>query len=62
MSEQTMDYDDYISMYAEILNGIAKEESRFTAEPGFSKAWDEAAAEITQHRVEHPGVVIDLPQ
>lgn len=61
MSEQRMDSETLTSMYAEVGNGIAKEDSRFTAEPGFSEAWDRAVAEIAQIRAEYPGVAIDLP-
>lgn len=56
-----VDYDELTSMYAEIMNGVAKEESRFTEEPGFSEAWDRAVAEIEKMQAEHPDWGMDLP-
>lgn len=57
----TVDYDELTSIYAEIMNGVGKEESRFADLPGFSEAWDRAVAEIERIRREHPDMNIDLP-
>lgn len=57
----TVDYDELISIYAEIMNGVRKEDSRFADRPGFSQAWDGAVAEIESIRREHPDKWIDLP-
>lgn len=56
-----MDADDLTSLYAEVINGVPKERSRFRGEPDFDQLWDEAVAWVERVRREHPGAGIDLP-
>lgn len=56
-----MDSEDLSSLYAEAINGVGKDQSRFRDDPEFSKLWDRAVAEIERIRREYPGVRIDLP-
>lgn len=56
-----MDSEELASMYAEILNGVSKQRSRFRKDPEFDKAWDRAVEEIERIRREHPDWRFDLP-
>lgn len=56
-----MDNEELTSLYAEVINGVTKERSRFRDRPDFSAVWDRAVAEIERIRAEHPDWRFDLP-
>jgi hypothetical protein len=40
-----MDVDDLESMYADVINGLSKDQSR---DPEFAELWDEAVARVAR--------------
>lgn len=57
-----MDSGELSSMYAEIVNGVAKADSRFagkSAEAG--RTWDRIAAEVAAIRKAHPRAQFEIP-
>lgn len=56
-----MTSDQLASMYAEIVRGTPKTESRFANERDFSSTWDQVAAEVEQIRADDPRAVFEIP-
>jgi hypothetical protein len=56
-----VDSDELASMYAQIVNGVPKEQSRFVTDEESSAAWEQIAAEVEQMRADNPNVIFDVP-
>lgn len=56
-----MDSDDLASMYAQIVRGVAKEDSRFVTDDESSALWETIAREVVTAKAENPEVVFDIP-
>lgn len=64
MSESAADYMEahvVASLYAEIINGIPKESSRFVDQPDFEATWDEISEQIETIKAEDPEAQFDVP-
>lgn len=49
------------SMYAQIVNGVAKEDSRFVTDERSSALWDQIAGEVAEAITKNPNVVFSIP-
>lgn len=56
-----MDSDQMASMYAQILNGIPKEQSRFVTDEESSDLWDQISAGIERISAENPNAQFSVP-
>jgi len=54
-----MDSEKLSSMYAEILNGKPKEQSRFVTDVESSVLWDKITGEVQAIRRENPRLLLD---
>lgn len=56
-----MTSEQLASMYAEIVRGTPKEQSRFQDAAGFSDTWDRVEREVAQIRRDDPAAAFDIP-
>jgi hypothetical protein len=56
-----VDSEKLASMYAEIVNGKSKDQSRFVTDDESSQLWDRVAAQVEQIRRDRPGAVFSIP-
>jgi hypothetical protein len=56
-----MESEKLASMYAEVVNGKPKEQSRFVTDEESSGLWDQITTEVGQIRREHPGAHFSIP-
>jgi hypothetical protein len=49
------------SMYAQIVNGLDKENSQHVTDEESSAMWDKIAAEVTEMRAENPNIQFSIP-
>jgi hypothetical protein len=56
-----MDSEALASMYAEIVRGTPKEESRWCKDDEASATWDEISSQVDAIRKAHPGALFDIP-
>lgn len=56
-----MDSDELASMYAQIVNGVPKDKSRFVTDDESSRLWDQIAEEVEQIKADNPDAQFSVP-
>lgn len=56
-----MDSEALSGMYAEILRGTPKDQSRFASGDEASGLWDQITTEVEQQRAQNPDTVFEIP-
>ncbi len=57
----TVDSEVLSSMYAEILRGTPKDQSRYVSGEESSRLWDQITAEVEAQRTTNPDTVFEIP-
>lgn len=56
-----MDSDELASMYAQIVNGVPKDKSRFVTDDESSRLWDQITEEVEQTKADNPDAQFSVP-
>lgn len=56
-----MDSDELASMYAQILNGVAKKDSHYVTDDESSRLWDKISAEVADLKKKNPKAEFAIP-